>query len=193
MSLPLIAELKRRRVFRALIAYAIVAFAVLQVVEPVMHGFRLPEWTLSFVVIVLSVGFPVTLVLAWVFDISAGRIERTVPVRPQGVGTVRLALIVAAVTLAALVPAIAWQLSRPGRNAATTPAGPSVAVLPFVNMSPSRDDEYFSDGITEEVINALANVEGLRVVSRTSAFAYKNKNVSVRQIGEELAVATVLE
>ena len=66
-------------------------------------------------------------------------------------------------------------------------------MLPFVNMSREKDDEYFSDGVTEEVINALANVEGLHVVSRTSAFAFKGKNVSVRTIGEELAVATVLE
>jgi serine/threonine-protein kinase len=195
MSVPLIAELKRRRVFRALIGYAIVVFAILQVVEPVMHGLKLPEWTLSFVVIALAVGFPVTLVLAWVFDLSSGGIERTLPVRPEGLGAVRLALIVAGVTIAALVPAAAWQFTRPGRAPAAppAPAAPSVAVLPFVNMSPSKDDEYFSDGITEEVINALANVEGLRVVSRTSAFAYKNKNLSVRQIGEELAVATVLE
>src|SRR5438105_102461 len=87
--------------------------------------------------------------------------------------------------------------SPPGKRAAPppapAPAAPSVAVLPFVNMSPQKDDEYFSDGITEEVINALANVEGVRVVSRTSAFAFKGKNVSVRKIGEELLVATVLE
>src|SRR5207244_8325367 len=69
----------------------------------------------------------------------------------------------------------------------------SLAVLPFVNMSREKEDEYFSDGITEEVINALANVEGLHVVSRTSAFAFKGRNVSVRTIGEELAVASVLE
>ena len=195
MSVPLIAELKRRRVFRALVGYAIVAFAVLQVIEPVVHGLRLPEWTLSFVVIALAVGFPVALVLAWVFDVSSGGIERTLPLRPEGLGKLRLALVIGGVTALALVPAVAWQLSRVSRGPAgpAVPAAPSVAVLPFVNMSPAKDDEYFSDGITEEVINALANVEGLRVVSRTSAFVYKNKNVSVRQIGEELAVATVLE
>jgi TolB-like protein/Tfp pilus assembly protein PilF len=194
MSVPLIAELKRRRVFRALAGYAIVAFAVLQVIEPVVHGLHLPEWTISFVVIVLAVGLPVTLVLAWAFDLSAGGIERTLPLQPEGMGRGRIALVLAAVTAAALVPALAWQFTRPGATPAPTiPAAPSVAVLPFVNISPSKDDEYFSDGITEEVINALANVEGLRVVSRTSAFAYKNKSVGVRQIGEELAVATVLE
>ena len=192
MSVPLIAELKRRRVFRALVGYAIVAFAILQVIEPVVHGLRLPEWTLSFVVIALAVGFPVALVLAWVFDVSSGGIERTLPLRPEGLGKLRLALVIGGVTALALVPAVAWQFTRASRGPAV-PAAPSVAVLPFVNMSPAKDDEYFSDGITEEVINALANVDGLRVVSRTSAFAYKNKNVSVRQIGEELAVATVLE
>jgi TolB-like protein/Tfp pilus assembly protein PilF len=195
MSVPLIAELKRRRVFRALVGYAIVAFAILQVIEPVVHGLRLPEWTLSFVVIALAVGFPVALVLAWVFDVSSGGIERTLPLRPEGLGKLRLALVIGGVTALALVPAVAWQFTRASRGSAgpAVPAAPSVAVLPFVNMSPAKDDEYFSDGITEEVINALANVDGLRVVSRTSAFAYKNKNVSVRQIGEELAVATVLE
>src|SRR5437868_1178599 len=195
MSVLLIAELKRRRVFRALVGYAIVVFAVLQVIEPVMHGLRLPDWTLSFVVVALAVGFPVVLVLAWVVDVSAAGIERTLPLRPQGLGRLPLALAVGVVAALGVVPAVAWHFARASRapDAPTAPAGPSVAVLPFVNMSAAKNDEYFSDGITEEVINALANVEGLRVVSRTSAFAYKNRNLSVRQIGEELAVSTVLE
>jgi TolB-like protein/Tfp pilus assembly protein PilF len=195
MSVPLIAELKRRRVFRALIGYAIVAFAVLQVIEPVMHGLRLPDWTLSFVVVGLAVGFPVVVVLAWVFDVSSAGIERTLPVRPASLRRLPLALAVGAVAVLAVVPAVAWHFARMNKLASesSTPASASVAVLPFINLSQAKDEEYFSDGITEEVINALANVEGLRVVSRTSAFAYKNRNLSVRQIGQELAVATVLE
>src|SRR5712664_1853531 len=195
MSLPLIAEFKRRRVFRALVAYGIVAFALLQVIEPVMHGLHLPEWTLSFVIVALAVAFPVVVVLAWVFDLSPGGIERTAPIRPERQGRLPVALALGVVAALAVVPALAWHFTRAGSAPAppATPVAPSVAVLPFVNMSPAKDEEYFSDGITEEVINALSNVEGLRVVSRTSAFAYKNKNVSVRQIGEELAVATVLE
>src|SRR5207237_8863400 len=94
MSVPLIAELTRRRVCRGLVGYAIVAFAVLQVIEPVMHGLRLPDWTLSFVVVALAIGFPVVLVLAWVFDVSGGGIERTVPLRPEGLGRLPLALAV---------------------------------------------------------------------------------------------------
>jgi adenylate cyclase len=196
-DLPLLAELKRRRVFRALIGYGIAAFAVLQVIEPVMHGLRLPDWTLSFVVVGLAVGFPVVLVLAWVFDVSAGGIERTAPIGAGGVSrpsAVLAGLIAAGIALAG-VALLAFRLSSRGARPSTSsaPLAPSVAVLPFVNMSAAKDDEYFSDGITEEVINALANVEGVRVVSRTSAFAFKGKNLSVRKIGEELAVSTVLE
>jgi TolB-like protein/Tfp pilus assembly protein PilF len=194
VAVPLIAELKRRRVFRALAGYAIVTFAVLQVIEPVMHGLHLPDWTLSFAVLALAVGFPLVMILAWIFDVNAGVIERTVPLRPEGLNRMRLLLAVAGVAAAAVLPAVAWHYARaasaPGRRAR---AFPSIAVLPFVNMSVAKDEEYFSDGITEEVINALANVEGLRVVSRTSAFAYKNRNLTVRQIAEELAVDTVLE
>ena len=116
MSVPLIAELKRRRVFRALVGYAIVAFAVLQVIEPVMHGLRLPEWTLSFVVIALAAGFPVALVLAWVFDVSSSGVERTLPLRPEGLSGLRLALVVVGVAALALVPAVAWHLTRSSRT-----------------------------------------------------------------------------
>jgi serine/threonine-protein kinase len=203
VATALIVELKRRRVFRALAAYAVVAFAVLQVVEPVMHGLHLPEWTLSFVVVALGVGLPIVLVLAWIFDLGAGGIQRTdtadAPDASRAAAR-RIAFLLAVVGAVIAAPLIAWHFARgrtseatPPSAATRTPASASVAVLPFVNMSRDKDDEYFSDGITEEVINALANVEGVRVVSRTSAFAYKGKNLSVRKIGEELAVSTVLE
>ncbi len=200
MSVALIAELKRRRVFRALVAYAVVVFAVLQVIEPIMHGLSLPDWTLTFVVVVLGIGFPVVLVLAWIFDVSSAGIERTTSPWPSdgaGFGRLRLALALAALALLGAAPAAIWYArARPaasGAQAALAPATASVAVLPFVNLSRDREDEYFSDGFTEEVINALANVEGVRVVSRTSAFAFKGKSLSVRKIAEELAVSTVLE
>ena len=201
MLVPLLAEFKRRRVFRALIAYGIAAFAVLQISEPVTHALHLPEWTLTFMVVALGAGFPIVILLAWAFDVSPSGIERTAAPRPDaraGLAGVRLTLVLVGVGLLVAAPGVSWHfLAR-----RTAPALPehanasrtaSVAVLPFVNMSREKDDEYFSDGVTEEVINALANVEGLHVVSRTSAFAFKGKNVSVRTIGEELAVATVLE
>ena len=97
--------------------------------------------------------------------------------------------------LLAATPGLTWYFLWRGRDRPATdlPRAASVAVLPFVNHSDDKENEYFSDGMTEEIINALANVEGLRVVARTSAFSFKGKDVNVRKIGEELNVATVLE
>src|SRR5439155_1740796 len=193
MSLPLIAELKRRRVFRALVAYGIAAFAVLQIVEPVMHGLHWPESVLSYVVLALAAGFPIVVALAWIFDVNAGRIERTVSATPlQGGKRVGVALLLATIGVVAAAPGVVWYFWRRAPPA-HAPQTASIAVLPFVNLSGSKDDEYFSDGMTEEIINALANVDGLRVVARTSAFSFKGKNVNVQAIAQELNVATVLE
>ncbi len=195
MHVPLLAELKRRRVFRALIGYGIAAFAVLQIVEPVMHGLHWPEPVLSYVVVALAAGFPIVVALAWIFDVSGGRIERTAPASGSRIGGVRLALALVAIGALAAAPGVLWYFVVRGGSKSTpaTAQTPSIAVLPFVNLTGDKENEYFSDGITEEIINALANVEGLRVVARTSAFSFKGKDVNVRKIGEELNVATVLE
>jgi len=192
VALALLAELKRRRVFRALVGYGIAAFAVLQVVEPVMHGLHWPEAVLSYVVVGLALGFPIVVALAWIFDLNQGRLERTVDA--GGPKRTRLALALLGIGALAAAPGLLWYFVLRGDRGASAPArDPSIAVLPFVNLSSDRENEYFSDGVTEEIINALANVEGLRVVARTSAFSFKGKNVNVRQIGQELNVANVLE
>src|SRR2546429_8216913 len=116
MFVPLIAELKRRRVFRALVGYAIVSFAVLQVIEPIMHGLRLPDWTLSFVVVGLAVGFPVVVVLAWVFDVSAGRVERAGAIPSEGPGGLRGALALGAVAALPGGPPVGWDLHPTARG-----------------------------------------------------------------------------
>ncbi len=204
------AELRRRRVFRALLAYGIASFAVLQVVEPVMHGLHLPDPVLSAVVVMLGLGFPVTILLAWAFDLKPTGIERT---RPSG-ATVQSGLAVAGVTwtgnrvavaialvalgLAIATPGLTWFfVLRPRGLAAALPAGqatgPSVAVLPFVDMSPGKDQEYLADGIAEDIIGALAGVEGLRVPGRTSSFWFKGRNARLAEIGRDLKVGTVLE
>jgi TolB-like protein/Tfp pilus assembly protein PilF len=196
MYVPLLAELKRRRVFRALIGYGIAAFAVLQIVEPVSHGLHWPDPVLSYVVVALAAGFPIVVALAWIFDVSGGRIERTAPTASDSrIGGVRLALVVIAIGALAAAPGMIWYFVVRGGSRGAPAAGqtPSIAVLPFVNLTGDKENEYFSDGITEEIINALANVEGLRVVARTSAFSFKGTNVNVRKVGEELNVATVLE
>jgi TolB-like protein/Flp pilus assembly protein TadD len=190
----LIGELKRRRVFRVLIGYGIVAFAVLQIVEPVAHALHLPDEALTWVVVGFAFGFPVVVFFAWAFDIKAGRIERTPS--SETLGRPLLAAVLVGIGLAAAAPGLIVYFFLPARGVAErtgAAAPPSIAVLPFVNMSSDKENEYFSDGMTEELINALANVEGLRVASRTSAFAFKGKNVNVHKIGEELNVTAVLE
>ena len=186
--MSLLVELKRRRVFRAMIGYGIAAFAVLQIVEPVMHGLHWPDAVLSYVVVALAAGFPVVVTLAWIFDVQGGRLERTEGGRPG----IRRLLLLAGIGVLAAAPGLIWYFGFRGRSQ-TPPASPSIVVLPFANLSGDKENEYFSDGMTEEIINALANVEGVRVVARTSAFSFKGKNLDVRKIGEELNVATVLE
>jgi len=197
------AELKRRRVVRTLVGYGIASFAVLQIIEPVMHGLHWPETVLSYVVVALAAGFPVVITLAWIFDVKAGRIERTAPAAAgRGPSGIRLALVLVGIGVLAAAPGLGWYfffrsdtriVARKGGETARAAEPKSIAVLPFVNMSSDKDNEYFSDGMTEELINALANVDGLRVASRTSAFAFKGKDVDIRQIGEKLNVGAVLE
>ena len=207
-----IAELQRRRVFRVLVGYGVVSFAVLQIVEPIQHALGLSDAVLKIVVVLLALGFPVALVLAWAFDVNAGGIERTAPTgAPRAT---MLALAGAGLLIAA--PGVAWVFF--GRGAApadprATPAAdaelkarldavapgsdirspPSIAVLPLVNMSSDKEQEYFSDGLSEELLNLLAKVPGLQVAARTSAFSFKGKNIKIGEIGRELGVATVLE
>ena len=186
---PLVAELKRRRVFRALIGYGIVGFAVLQIIEPVMHGLHWPDAVLSYVVVALAAGFPVVLMLAWIFDVNEGRIERTAG-KPLRTG---MAFALACLGLFVAAPGAIYYLVVRKAAPARIPPGPSVAVLPLVNLSSDKEQEYFSDGLSEELLNLLAKVPGLHVAARTSTFAFKGKSEDVGTIAEKLHVATVLE
>jgi TolB-like protein/Tfp pilus assembly protein PilF len=201
--------LKRRRVVRAVLGWGILSFAVLQIYEPVMHGFHLPEWTLTLVLVVLGVGFPATFVLAWIFDMGPGGVERTPSVSgeaPTPARRIRTALLLVGLGILISVPGWIWyarhERARPvapdagsasPQTPAGTAAGPSIAVLPFADMSPQHDQEYFADGLAEEILNALAHVEGLRVPGRTSSFWFKGKNVELVEIGRKLNVTHVLE
>jgi len=194
------AELKRRRVVRTLVGYGIASFAVLQIIEPVMHGLHWPETVLSYVVVALAAGFPVIITLAWIFDVKAGRIERTAPASAVGLRGIRLALLLVGIGVLAAAPGLIWYFFVRGvtRTAAvpapaTEVVTSSIAVLPFADMSPGKDQEYFADGIAEEILNALAQVKGLQVTGRTSSFSFKGKNEDLRSIGQKLGVGAVLE
>jgi TolB-like protein/Tfp pilus assembly protein PilF len=189
-------ELKRRRVFRALVGYGVVAFAVVQGTEPLIHALHLPEWILSAVVLALGIGFPITVVLAWTFDLKVAGLERTEPpaahhARP--LSRLRLGLLLVGLGAIAAAPGLTYFFLLRRDSAAPTVGAPSIAVLPFVDMSPGRDHEYFSDGIAEEILNALSQIEGLRVAGRTSSFAFKGRNEDLRAIGQKLNVRAVLE
>ena len=193
-----IAELRRRRVFRALLGWAVVSFAVLQVVEPVMHGLDLPGWTLKAAIWALAAGFPIASVLAWIFDLGPGGVSRTpeVLVEPTGVspppprrlGLALASLVAVSVLLGAGLAVVALRTVD-----GQPPQAPSIAVLPFADMSPGRDQEYLSEGVAEEILNSLARIEGLRVVGRTSSWYFKGKNARLEDIGRELRVGAVLE
>jgi adenylate cyclase len=223
-----VSELRRRRVFRVLVAYGVVAFAVLQVAEPVVHALHLPEWTLTAAVVALGLGFPVALGLAWAFDLTSSGVERTPRLagQPEAVRT-RTRLLLAALGLLLAAPGLAWWFVWRGGSAEArlgvllagavlvgalallvrrerTSAGPvaapreaqvppSIAVLPFSDLSPSQDQGYFCDGIADELLTALSTVPGLRVASRSSTFQFKGRDVDGREVARTLGVATLLE
>jgi TolB-like protein len=188
------AELRRRRVGKVAIAYGAIAWAVTEASSVVLPALHLPEWLITFVVIFLLVGFPVAMVLAWIFDVGPQGIERTEPSADETASMrVKLRVAYAAVVLLCMA-GLGYLLYERGvgRANAGEPRG-SIAVLPFTNLSGDPARDYFSDGMSEELLNLLARVPGLQVASRTSSFAYKGRNVDIREVGRELGVETVLE
>jgi TolB-like protein/Tfp pilus assembly protein PilF len=184
----LIVELKRRSVFKVGAAYLVVGWLVVQAASIALPAFEAPAWALRAFILFVLLGFPIALVLAWSFDIT----PEGVKLDPTGVGTKRM--FTAAAILAAL--AVGWFMRGgvPGSSDFDAPLGPqSTAVLPFVNMSSDKENEYFSDGLTETLLHKLAQVPQLKVAARTSSFAFKGKQQDIRSIGRELGVATVME
>jgi TolB-like protein/tetratricopeptide (TPR) repeat protein len=188
-------------VIRALLGWGIFSFAVLQIYEPVMHGLHLPEWTLSTVVVSLGLGFPVTAALAWVFDLTAKGIARTPEGKGVGFMGARLAFLIVGLGMLTAAPGLGWYFLRHGgglptgeARKASMPSGvPSIAVLPFADLSQQRDQEYFSEGLSEEIRNALARLDGLRVAGHASASSFKGRREDLPSIGEKLNVGAVLE
>ena len=156
----LAAELKRRGVYPVVGAYAVIAFILLQIGEITFGPLGLPNWVMVGLIVVVIVGFPVAVVLAWVFDITPTGIRRD-----SGITS----------------------------RVESTDDRPSIAVLPFVDMSPEQDQGYFCEGVADEILNALTKIRQLNVAARTSSFQYKAGAVDVRKIGKELGVKTILE
>ena len=160
------AELKRRKVYAVAVTYAVVAWLLIQVVTQVFPPFEVPNWAERLVIIAIVLGLPIALVFAWIYDITSHGIVRTDQARPEGRGS------------------MAEPLHASDR---------SIAVLPFTDLSPGKDHAYFSDGVAEEILTALAKVDGLRVAARRSSFWFRGKEAELPEIAQRLNVHHVLE
>jgi len=214
--LSLFNELKRRNVLKVAIAYVVVAWLVAQVLQLVFESFGTPEWVMKTVLVLMAAGIPFALFFAWAFEMTPEglrrehEVDRSQSITPQTgkkLNTmifVLMALAIAYFTYdkfvlsidrdAALVEATtqaATQLTD--TEGAGMESDASIAVLPFVNMSDDAGNEYFSDGLSEELLNLLAKIPELRVIARTSSFAYKGKDVQIADVARDLNVAHVLE
>lgn len=189
--MSLIAELKRRKVFKVGAAYLVVAWLAVQAASIGFPAFDAPPWALRVFILVSLLGFPLAVVMAWIFDATPEGMK----LDPSPIG--RMRVFGAAAVLVAL--ALGWYFyGQPTfrKGDAATPSAAeqnSIAVLPFANMSGKADDDYFSDGMTEELLNVLAKVPQLQVVARTSVFQFKGKGGDVREIGRKLNVSHIVE
>jgi TolB-like protein/TPR repeat protein len=203
--MSLFRELRRRNVLKVAAAYLVVAWLIMQVADVMVPALQLPDWVLTATLYFLLVGFLPAMVLAWAFELTPEGIRREKDVdRSESItahtgrkldfiiiGLLAVAVIYLLVDKfvleeeAAVVPDVTVESSE---NAA-----PSIAVLPFANMSGDAENEYFSDGISEEILNALAKVRELKVTGRTSSFAFKGRNEDLRLIGQTLDVSHILE
>ena len=200
-------ELRRRNVIRVATAYAIVGWLVLQVADLAAASFAAPDWVMRMLIVALLLGLPVAAFLAWAYELTPEGVRTTaeVDLSPtlSGSSGARLNRLIIGGLAVALVYFV-WEsrfAPRPGDAVAGEDTGvvgeegsaPSIAVLPFTNMSSDPEQEYFSDGVTEEILNALASVPNLRVAARMSAFRYKGQNPDLREVGRDLGVQHILE
>lgn len=201
--MSLISELKRRNVIRVGAAYAVVTWGLAQVAEFAFGNFGAPDWALKTVVVGLLLGLPLALFFAWAFELTPDGVKREKDVdRSQSITSTtgrKLDRMIIGVLALALVW-FAWdKFSRPTLSEAHNEilsqelSKKSVAVLPFLAMSSGADDEYFADGLTEEILNSLAQLPELLVTARTSAFSFKGKDVPIKEIAAALGVDHIVE
>lgn len=197
------AELRRRNVYRVAVAYGVVAWLLVEVATATFPVLEIPNWATKLVIVLAILGFPIALVLAWALELTPEGIRRT-----SGAGTGRrlprrgwIVLVAITAIAAAALGLWQWQFQSSSTSSSNVaaPQPPaavemkSIAVLPFVNTSGDPANEYFSDGVTDGIVNAIAHLSGLRVAARTSSFAYKGKQEDIAAIARNLRVANVIE
>ena len=192
-------ELKRRNVFRVAIFYGAGAWLILQVADVVLEILDAPEGSLRLIAVIAALGFPLALIMAWAFELTPEGLKRESEVDRSAYDANRANRRLDIATIGLLLVAIAFLAWSQFAGRDPRPPGMdgprdlSIAVLPFVNMSVDPDNEYFSEGLSEELLNVLARIEDFRVAGRTSSFAFKGQQQDLRAIGERLSVANILE
>ncbi len=188
------AELKRRNVYKVAIAYAVVAWLLMQIATQVFPFLEIPNWAIRLVIMLIVIGFPIALIIAWAFELTPEGLKRTEVAEELPKKSARSRAWIYVVIVAGAISVSLFFLGRytSSKQNAELPAK-SIAVLPFVNMSADKNDEYLSNGISEELITALSKITGLQVKARTSSFAFKGKNEDIQKIGELLHVSHLLE
>ncbi len=203
------AELKRRNVIRVAVAYVVVAWVVAQVGEFAFENFGAPDWVLKSVIVLLLLGLPLAIIFAWAFELTPEGIKREKEVDRNRSITAQTGRKLDRTIIVVLAIALAWfawdkfgnradDVAATAASGEIAPAAPSladksVAVLPFVAMSSGPDDGFFADGLTEEILNSLAQLPELLVTARTSAFAFKDQDVPLREIARKLRVRHIVE
>ncbi len=190
-------ELKRRHVIRVGIAYLIASWIIIQFVDVIGPTLELPVWLDKVVLILLAIGLPIALIMAWAFDLTPQGIKPTGQLEADespGSNTGRKLDRIIIVALVLALGYFAWDkfLATPV-EVVSARAGTSIAVLPFADLSAAGDQEYFADGISEELLNLLAKTPNLRVAARTSSFQFKGQNQDVQKVAAQLGVETILE
>jgi TolB-like protein/tetratricopeptide (TPR) repeat protein len=195
--MPILQELKRRNVLRAAAGYVAVSWLIVQVMDTLSDAFALTGEHIRVAVIVLAVCFIPLMIVAWAFELTPEGLQRDAAVDRASPAAHRSKKRLDRFVMAALALAVAYflvdELIIEPRQTPQAVTGNSIAVLPFVNMSADPEQDYFSDGISEELLNLLARIPELRVISRSSAFGYKGKDINMPQVARELNVAHVLE
>src|SRR5216117_100994 len=183
-------EVKRRKVYRVAAAYVIAAGGIIQLASAAFPAWELPNWALRLVIVLLLVGFPIALILAWAFDVTPQGIRATPDVAMPR--TNRRRNIIMLVATGVIVSAIAGFFLLP-RISSARKIDKSIAVLPFENLSDDKENAYFADGIQDDVLTNLSKIGDLKVISRTSVMPYRGKASNVREIGKALGVGAILE
>ncbi len=191
------AELKRRNVYKVAITYAVVAWLLIQAASILLPTFEAPTWVMKAFVVLLTLGFVISVMISWAFEMTPEGMKRTADISPSDVipywSKRKFVAVIVSVALLA-TGLLAFQLLRAPRSTIVSkPDNKSIAVLPLLNESGDPKDEYFSDGLSEELIAALAQIKDLKVIGRSSSFRFKERKEENKTIGEKLGVATLLE